>query len=233
MNTLSQAFNSGRFVLTAELECPRGASARNVERQATSYAGLVDAVNCTDNSAAVVRMSPVAAAAIAARAGVTPIVQLTCRDRNRIALQSDILGAAAVGAAAVVCMWGDPPAAGNHPEATAVYDLATLELIRAVTDLAGGRFLSGDPVATPPRLIAGAVASPEDSDAAVENLRAKAEAGAQFLQTQITYDVSTVEAWLARVRDAGLDRRLKILLGIAPIRRPAVLRFLDQQVAGV
>ena len=105
-----------------------------------------------DLGAAVARMSPVAAAAIAARTGVTPLVQLTCRDRNRLALQSEVLGAAAVGAAAIVCMWGDPPTVGNHPEATGVYDLDTTGLIRAVCRLAGGHFLSGDRVATPPRL---------------------------------------------------------------------------------
>src|SRR5215212_8109906 len=190
MNTLSQAFNSGRFVLTAELECPRGASAANVERQARAYAPLVDAVNCTDNSAAVARMSPVAAAAIAARAGVTPLVQLTCRDRNRLALQSEILGAAAVGAAGIVSMWGDPPEVGNHPDAKGVYDLDTLALIRAVRQLAAGQFLSGDAVTTPPPLLAGAVVTPADNAAAVENLRGKVEAGAEFAQTQIGFDIT-------------------------------------------
>src|SRR5438093_1652771 len=110
---LREAFASGKFVFTAEMECPRGASAANVERQARGYLPWVDAVNCTDNSAAVVRMSPVAAAAIAARTGLAPLVQLTCRDRNRITLQSDALGAAAVGAAGIVCMTGDPPGTGN------------------------------------------------------------------------------------------------------------------------
>lgn len=232
-NPLRQALESGRFVLTAELECPRGASAANVERQARAYAGLVDAVNCTDNSAAVARMSPVAAAAIAARAGVAPLVQLTCRDRNRLALQSEILGAAAVGAAGIVCMWGDPPETGNHPEATGVYDLATLDLIRTVRGLAGGHFISGDRVFSPPDLLAGAVISPEDSEASVQNLVAKVEAGAAFVQTQIGYHLDVFERWMRRVRAAGLHGRVRILGGVAPIRRLSIARYLADDVPGV
>jgi methylenetetrahydrofolate reductase (NADPH) len=232
-NALARAFESGRFVITAELECPRGASAANVERQARAYAGLVDAVNCTDNSAAVARMSPVAAAAIAARAGVTPLVQLTCRDRNRLALQSEILGAAAVGAAGIVCMWGDPPAVGNHPDATGVYDLDTTGLIQTVCRLAGGRFLSGDPVATPPRLLAGAVVTPADTAAAVDNLRGKVEAGAAFVQTQIGFDTGVFRAWMARVTAAGLHERVRILAGVSPVKRLLIARFLRDSVPGV
>jgi methylenetetrahydrofolate reductase (NADPH) len=233
MNKLAQAFEQSRFVLTAELECPRGASAANVERQARTYGRLVDAVNCTDNSAAVARMSPVAAAAIAARSGVLPLVQLTCRDRNRIALQSDILGAAAVGAAGIVCMWGDPPETGNHPDAKGVYDLTTLDLLRTVTALNGGRFISGDRVASPPDLLAGAVITPEDSDASVQNLAAKVDAGATFVQTQIGYDLGIFDAWMHRVRAAGLHRRVRILAGVAPIRRLSIARFLANEVPGV
>jgi methylenetetrahydrofolate reductase (NADPH) len=185
---LRLAFASGRFVITAELECPRDASAAYVERQARGYAPYVDAVNCVDNSAAIVRMSPVAAAAIVARCGLTPIVQLTCRDRNRIVLQSDALGAAAVGAAGIVCMTGDPPDTGNHPDAKAVFDINTIELMRAVRGLREGRFLSGDPVATPPDLLVGGVENPGDGERSIPRMVAKVEGGAEFLQTQITFD---------------------------------------------
>jgi methylenetetrahydrofolate reductase (NADPH) len=232
-NPLRRAFEARDFVLTAELECPRGASAANVERQARAYGRLVDAVNCTDNSAAVARMSPVAAAAIVARCGLPPLVQLTCRDRNRIALQSDILGAAAVGAAGIVCMWGDPPETGNHPDAKGVYDLTTLDLLRAVAGLNSGRFISGDRVSSPPDLLAGAVITPEDSDASVQNLTAKVDAGAAFVQTQIGYDLATFEAWMRRVHSAGLHERVRILAGVAPIRRLSVARFLANDVPGV
>lgn len=233
MNKLAQAFEQSRFVLTAELECPRGASAANVERQARAYGRLVDAVNCTDNSAAVARMSPVAAAAIVARIGVSPLVQLTCRDRNRIALQSDILGAAAVGAAGIVCMWGDPPETGNHPDAKGVYDLTTLELLRAVDGLNHGRFISRDRASSPPDLLVGAVITPEDSDVSVQNLTAKVDAGATFVQTQIGYDLESFDAWMRRVRLAGLHKRVRILAGVAPIRRLSIAQFLANEVPGV
>lgn len=233
MNPFALALASGRFVLTAELECPRTASAANVERQARAYAGLVDAVNCTDNSAAVVRMSPVAAAAIAARRGVLPLVQLTCRDRNRLALYSAILGAAAVGAAGVVCMKGDPPSVGNHPEATGVYELDTLELLRAVGAAREGHWPSGVALRTAPDLVPGAVVTPTDDGAAVANLRAKVEAGAAFVQTQIVLDTGLFAAWMRRVRAAGLHERVAILAGVAPIRRVAVAHFLRDHVPGV
>lgn len=232
-NPLRRALRERDFVLTAELECPRGASAANVERQARTYGQLVDAVNCTDNSAAVVRMSPVAAAAIVSRCDVPALVQLTCRDRNRIALQSDILGAAAVGAAGIVAMWGDPPETGNHPDAKGVYDLSTLDLLRTVIGLNAGRFISGDRVSSPPDLLAGAVITPEDSPASVENLAAKVEAGAALVQTQIGYDLAVFEAWMRRVRAAGLHQRVRILAGVAPIRRLSVARFLANEVPGV
>lgn len=232
-NAFAETLESGRFVLTAEMECPRGASVSAVARQARAYTGVVDAVNCTDNSAAVVRMSPVAAAAITARNGLTPLVQLTCRDRNRIALQSDILGAAAVGAAAIICMTGDPPETGNQPDAKPVFDLSSIELIRAVCRLNEGAILSGDRLSSAPSILAGAVATPEDSEAAVENLRAKIEAGASLIQTQIGYDLEVIEAWLRRVRRAGLHERAAILIGVAPPRRLSIARHLHENVPGV
>lgn len=230
---LREALAFGRFLITCELECPRNGSAANVERQARGYAPYVDAVNCTDNSAAVVRMSPVAAAAVAARTGVAPFVQLTCRDRNRIALQSDALGAAAVGAAGIVCMTGDPPATGNHPDARAVYDLTSVQLIETVRGLTAGHFLSGDPVRPVPDLLIGAVENPADGERSVERLVAKADAGAAFVQTQITFDVEAFGRWMALVRAAGLHGRVHILAGVTPVRRPAVARFLHEQVPGV
>jgi len=178
-------------------------------------------------------MSPIAAAAIAARCGVAPLVQLTCRDRNRLALQSEILGAAAVGAAGIVCLWGDPPETGNHPEAKGVYDLATRDLLRTVRALRDGRFLSGDRVYSPPSLLAGAVVTPADDRAAIENLRAKVEAGAEFVQTQIGFDITELRAWMRRVRAAGLHDHVRILVGVAPVRRLSVAHYLAEQVPGV
>lgn len=230
---LREALGSGCFIVTAELECPRGASAANVARQARGYAPWVAAVNCTDNSAAVVRMSPVAAAAIAAREGVTPLVQLTCRDRNRITLQSDALGAAAVGAAGIVCMTGDPPGTGNHPQAKAVFDINTLELMRAVRGLREGQFMSGDNVFSPPDLIVGGVENPADGERSIGRMAAKIASGMELVQTQITFDVEGFARWMELVRAAGLHERVRILAGVSPVRRPSIARYLHEHVPGV
>jgi methylenetetrahydrofolate reductase (NADPH) len=230
---LRAALQSSRFLVTAELECPRNASAANVERQARACAGLADAVDCTDNSAALVRMSPVAAAAIATRAGVTALIQLTCRDRNRIALQSEILGAAAAGAAGVVCITGDPPVVGNHPDAAAVYDLDSTGLLRVLRGMAEGSFASGEPLQPPVDLVRGCVENPADGAESVARLAAKAEAGAEFVQTQIGFGIDEFASWLHLLHAEGLDRRLRVLAGVAPIRRLSVARFLATRVAGV
>lgn len=230
---LRRVFDSDQFVITCELECPRNASATNVERQARGYAPWVAAVTCTDNSAAIARMSPLAAAAIVARTGVAVTLQLNCRDRNRLALQSDILGAAAVGAGGIVCLSGDPPAIGNHPEATAVYDLTSVELIAMVREMRMGRFLSGDPLAHPPDLLIGCVENPADGAASVERLAAKVAAGAEFVQTQLTFDVERFARWIEQVRAAGLDRSVRIFAGVAPVRRPAIARYLAEGGPGV
>ena len=231
---LRQVFASGRFVFTAELECPHDADAGRVERQARGYAPYVDAVNCIDNSAASVRMSPVAAAALVARTGLAPLVQLTCRDRNRIALQSDALGAAAVGAAGIVCMTGDPPGTGNHPDAKAVFDINTLQLMAAVRGLREGRFLSGDPLrAGPPDLLVGGVENPADGERSISRLAAKITAGVEFVQTQITFDAAAFAAWMDLIRAAGLHERVRILAGVTPVRRPAIARYLHDHVPGV
>jgi methylenetetrahydrofolate reductase (NADPH) len=230
---LRQAFTSGRFVITAELECPSHASAAHIERQARGYAAQVDAVNCVDNAGAVVRMCPVAAAAIVARSGLAPLVQLTCRDRNRIALQSDALGAAAVGAAGIVCMTGDPPGTGNQPDAKEVFDLTSAELMAAVRGLCEGRFLSGDPVTKPPELLVGAVENPADGERSIPRLAAKADAGVEFVQTQITFDPEAFARWMELVRAAGLHERVLILAGIAPVRRARTARFLHEHIPGI
>jgi methylenetetrahydrofolate reductase (NADH) len=224
---------SGRFLITAELESPRNSSSTNVRRQARAMAPFVDAIDCTDNSAAIVRMNPTAALALAAPHVRTCLIQLTCRDRNRIALQSELLGAAALGAAGAVCIGGDPPEAGNHPDAKAVYDLSTPELIGIVRGFAGGRFQSGDLLDPAVDLVAGCVENPADGEASIERLAAKVEAGAEFVQTQICFDLDQLEQWLALLKREGLGERVRVLAGIAPIRRPAVARYLTEHVRGV
>jgi methylenetetrahydrofolate reductase (NADPH) len=230
---LRETLNSGRFLVTAELESPRSASAANVRRQARAFAGLVDALDCTDNSGAAARMNPVAAAAIAAGSGMNTLIQLTCRDRNRIALQAELLGATAVGAAGVVCITGDPPGAGNHPAAMGVYDLDSTALIAAVRAMSAGRFMSGDELIPPVDLVTGCVENPADRDHSVDRLAAKAESGAEFVQTQITFDLDRFADWMDKIRTAGLHRKLRVLAGIAPLRRLSIARRLSTQAPGV
>jgi methylenetetrahydrofolate reductase (NADH) len=230
---LTEVMRSGRFVLTAELESPRNASTASVERQSRALGAYVDAVNCTDNAAAIVRMSPVAVAAIVARTGLAPLVQLTCRDRNRITLQSEALGAAAVGAAGIVCMTGDPPGTGNHPDAKAVFDITSIELMSAVRGLTQGHFMSGDPIDRPPALLVGCVENPGDGERSIGRFAAKIEGGAEFAQTQIVFDAEAFARWMELVRAAGLHERARILAGIAPIRRPRTAHYLNDHVPGV
>ncbi len=229
---LAGALAPGRFALLAELECPRNASAANVERQAAALAPYADAVVCTDNSAAVARMSPVAAAALVARMGVLPLVQLTCRDRNRLALQSELLGAAAVGAAGVICLTGDPPETGNHPQARAVDDLTVVELLRAARELRAGHFLSGDATRPAPALLLGCAVNPGEGGYAVERLAAKVAAGAELAVTQMVFDVAAFARWMEEVRATGLHREARIFASVAVIGGLGALRFIGQ-VPGV
>jgi 5,10-methylenetetrahydrofolate reductase len=230
---LTEVMRSGRFVMTAELESPRNGVAAGVERQARALGAYVDAVNCTDNAAAIVRMSPVAVASIVARTGLAPLVQLTCRDRNRITLQSEALGAAAVGAAGVVCMTGDPPGTGNHPDAKAVFDITSIELIAAIRGLTQGHFMSGDPIDRPPSLLVGCVENPGEGEKSIGRFTAKVDAGAEVAQTQIVFDVEAFARWMELVRAEGLHQRARILAGIAPIRRPRTAHYLNEHVPGV
>jgi methylenetetrahydrofolate reductase (NADPH) len=193
----------------------------------------VDAIDCTDNSAAIVRMSPVAAAAITGPLAPATLIQLTCRDRNRIALQSDALGAAALGAAGVVCIGGDPPSTGNHPQAAGVYDLTSVELIALLRGLSEGRLGSGEAILPAPMLVLGCVENPADGARSIERLLAKADAGAEFVQTQIAFDVEVFGRWMETARQAALHERLAILVGVAPIRSLKVARFLETHVPGV
>lgn len=233
MNPFRAALDSGRFLVLAELEGPRGASAANVRRQAEAYAPYVDAVCCTDNSAATARMSPLAAAAIVSAAGGVPLVNLNCRDRNRLALQSDVLGAAAVGAAGIVCIGGDPPATGDTPDAAPVWDVDAVGLIDAVVGLRGGRFLSGARVTSPPDLAIGTVTSTALDALCINELSRRIGHGAEFVLTQIGYDDASLRRWMELVRASNLHQRARIIIGVAPIRSLAVARFLRERVPDV
>ena len=240
---LQRRLAAGEFAVTAEIGPPRGADTAPVARTAALLRGWVDAVNITDNQGAAVRLSSLAGSIAALRAGVEPIMQLTCRDRNRIALQSELLSASALGVPNVLIMSGDHPRHGDHADAKPVFDLDSTQLLRVATAMRDqGRLMSGGELKPPPTWFLGAVENPpgppragvdqaghdaaEAANKAVHRLAGKIEAGAQFVQTQFVFDVAAFAAWLARVRDLGLDERCYILAGVGPIRSHRALAHL-------
>jgi methylenetetrahydrofolate reductase (NADPH) len=237
---LQQRLTAGEFAVTAEIGPPRGADTAPVARKAALLRGWVDAVNITDNQSAAVRLSSLAGSLAALAAGVEPIMQLTCRDRNRIALQSELLSASALGVPNVVIMTGDHPRHGDHSDATPVFDLNSTQLLRVATDMREqGRLMSGGELKPAPTWFLGAVENPpglaagvDDQDAteavdrATYRLSSKIEAGAQFVQTQFVFDVPAFAAWMARIRELGLHERCHILAGVGPVRSQRALAHL-------
>jgi methylenetetrahydrofolate reductase (NADPH) len=229
---------AGDFAVTAEIGPPRGADTAPVGRKAALLRGWVDAVNITDNQSAAVRLSSLAGSLAALAAGVEPVMQLTCRDRNRIALQSELLSASALGIPNVVIMTGDHPRHGDHSDATPVFDLNSTQLLRVATDMRDrGRLMSGGELKPPPAWFLGAVENPpgltfsdaeaaEAADRATYRLASKIEAGAQFVQTQFVFDVPAFAAWMTRIRDLGLHERCHILAGVGPVRSQRALAHL-------
>jgi len=238
---LQQRLTAGEFAVTAEIGPPRGADTAPVARKAALLRGWVDAVNITDNQSAAVRLSSLAGSLAAMAAGVEPIMQLTCRDRNRIALQSELLSASALGVPNVVIMTGDHPRHGDHSDATPVFDLNSTQLLRVATDMRErGRLMSGGELKPAPAWFLGAVENPpgfageavgdpeaaEAVDRATYRLASKIEAGAQFVQTQFVFDVPAFAAWMTRIRELGLHERCHILAGVGPLRSQRALAHL-------
>jgi methylenetetrahydrofolate reductase (NADPH) len=216
---LGRILRSGRFCVTAEVVPPRSADPAAVTAQARELVGYADAVNVTDNPASTAHMAPVAGVALVADAGVEPILQLTCRDRNRLALTSDLLGGWALGARAVLCLSGDPAARGDHPEAKEVYDLSAVDLVRLAAGLRDhGRLLSGATIDGPPRYLIGVADLPLAEGYDPARLEAKIDAGAEFVQTQIVYDLGAFSAWADAARARGVLDRVAVIAGVAPLR---------------
>jgi methylenetetrahydrofolate reductase (NADPH) len=233
---LSGRLKSGEVTVTAEIGPPRGADPDSIRRQVEPLRGWVDAVNVTDNQSAFVRLSSWAGSLLALAAGVEPVMQFTCRDRNRIALQSDLLSAGALGIPNVLLMTGDHPRFGDHPEAKPVFDIDSVQLLwTARTMRDDGRLLSGRRLNPPPRWLIGAVENPSAPPARFRAARLgkKVSAGAEFVQTQFVFDVAAFARWMAEVRDLGLDQRCGILAGIGPIRSLRALEHIRGTVPGV
>jgi methylenetetrahydrofolate reductase (NADH) len=233
---LEQALASGRPVLTCEIGAGDSADPEDLIRRARLVRDHVDAVNVPDNTAGVVHMSPVAACALLAREGIDPVMHLTCRDRNRLALQSDLLGAAALGVRNILCLTGDYLLQGDHPQARPVFDMDSVQLLGLADRMAReGRYLSGREIKPPPALFPGASENPFAPPYDFRPLRLikKIEAGARFIQTQITFNVERFAAFMTRVRDLGIDRRVPILAGVAPVRSSRAARYMRDRVPGM
>jgi methylenetetrahydrofolate reductase (NADPH) len=222
------------FCVTSEVVPPRSANPVAVIEQARGLVGYADAVNVTDNPTASAHMSPVAGAAMVAQAGLEPVMQLTCRDRNRLGLTSDLLGAWALGARSVLCLSGDPPDVGDHPAAMGVFDLDVLELIGLVVGLRNdGRLLSGARIQEPPRYFVGVADVPLNPGYVFDRLERKLDAGADFVQTQIVFDVDAFEDWAGKARDRGVLERMFVLAGVAVPKSLHMALYMREHLSGV
>ena len=233
---LEAACRSGKFVVTVELAPPDSANPDSLLQRAERFRGLADAINVTDGAGGNCHMSSVAASAVLAAAGFNPVYQITCRDRNRIAIQGDVLGAAALGVNNILCLTGDDVSRGDHPQAKPVFDLDSVSLIHVVRGMVDhGQFASGRPLEHPPRLFIGATANPfvPPFGDRVANLEKKILAGARFIQTQFCFDVGLLELFMQEVRARGLHRKASIIVGVGTMRTAKALRWMAGHVPGV
>jgi len=234
-SALAQHLRAGTFVLTAEIVPPASCDAHDLLEKALPLAGLADAVNVTDGAGARAHMGATAAAAILARNGIEPILQLACRDRNRIALAGELMGAAALGIRNLLLLRGDAPDAGNQKDAKPVFDLdsrALIEMAAAMRDR--GAMPNGQRVGAVPRFFLGAADTPIDPPPgwAPTALAGKIEAGAQFVQTQFCMDIGVIRRYLARLAAAGLGDKLHVLIGVNPLRSAKSARWMKQHLFG-
>ena len=233
---LERVLRSGRFAVTAELNPPDSADPQAVYDRALVLASVCDAINATDASGANVHMSSVSVCALLTRAGYEPVMQVSCRDKNRIAIQGDLLGAAAMGVRNVLCLTGDGVQAGDQPEAKPVFDLDSMTLLRTACTLRdNGMFLSGRKLDAPPKLFLGAAENPfaPPYDFRPHRLAKKVEAGADFVQTQYCFDVPRLREFMARVKDLGLHERVFILVGVGPLKSAKTAEWTRSHVPGV
>lgn len=234
-SALEAVLRGGGFALTAETSPPDSADPDRVLERAGALKGRADAVNVTDGAGARAHMSALACAAILAREGIEPVLQFTVRDRNRLALQGDLLGAAALGVTNILCLYGDDPTAGDQPDAKGVYDLDTCDLLSTARTMCDGAFPGGRAITPAPGLFIGAADAPRPLDATwkPDGLRAKIDAGADFFQTQYCFDMEVLRAYMARLTDEGITERAYFLIGIGPIVSAKSARWMNDKLFGV
>ena len=230
-NSLAELLQSGRFAITTELNPPKGTNVAPMLERAESLRGAVDAFNLTDSHTARMSMSPIAAARLLLDKGLEPILQMTCRDRNRIALQADTLAAAALGVRNIVTMTGDHPGGGDHPDAKPVFDIDSTALLRTLAGLREGKDMSGADLRGSPELFVGAVVNPgaDDLDREIGRMEEKIAAGAAFFQTQAVYDAGDFERFMRRVEGYGVS----IIAGCIMLKSGNMARNFNANVPGI
>ncbi len=236
-SNLERVLRAGHFAVTAELGPPQSADSQIIRQKAALLRGYCDAVNITDNQTAIVRMSSIGAAAIVLQEGLEPVIQMTCRDRNRLAMQSDLLGAYALGLRNLLCLTGDHQSFGNHPQAKNVFDMDSIQMIHMVAAMRDERvFECGDAMkGGEPRFFIGAAAAPFAGPVEFRPYRLgkKVKAGASFIQTQLVYDLDAFSQFMDKVRALGLHEQTYILAGVGPLKSPGMARYMQQQVPGI
>ncbi len=233
---LRQVLSNGGFAVTSECGPPRGANAEVVKKKGELLKGCVDSVNVTDNQTAIVRMSSIAACAHLLGMGLDPVMQMTTRDRNRIALQSDIMGAYSLGIKNILCLSGDHQSFGSQPDALNVFDIDSMNLIRTVKDMRDqGKDMSGFDLDVAPDMFIGAAANPfaDPFDYRVVRLAKKIDAGADFIQTQCIYNMERFKEWMKQAREEGLTEKTCILGGVTPLKSAGMARYMATKVAGM
>ncbi len=235
-SNLERILESGRFSVTAEAGPPKGSSPKVIQRKGELLKLCCDALNVTDNQTAIVRMSSLSGCVLLKELGVEPVLQMVVRDRNRLSLQSDILGAAALGIRNVLCLSGDHQKFGNHPTAKGVYDIDSIQFIQMVKTMRDEhKFLNAEEISGDVPFFIGAAANPfaDPFEFRVIRLAKKVSAGADFIQTQGIFDMAKFVEWMKMVRDRGLDEKTHILAGLIPIKSVGMARYMRSNVSGL
>ena len=235
-SNLEKILSAGHFAFTGELGPPRGANAKEVTQKAAHLKGHVDAVNITDNQTAVVRMSSWAACILLIQEGLEPNFQMVCRDRNRLAMQADILGVYAHGIRNMLCLSGDHQKFGDHPQAKGVFDIDSMQLINMVKRMRDdGQFLSGAELDEAPKIFIGAAANPfaDPFEWRIHRLAKKINAGVDFIQTQCIYNMEKFREWIKQANDMGLTEKAYILAGVTPMKSVGMAKYMKSRVPGM
>jgi len=233
---LEKVLEGGNFAVTAEAGPPKGTSPAVMLKKGELLRNCCDSANVTDNQTAIVRMSSLAGCVLLKQQGVDPVMQIVCRDRNRLAIQSDVLGAIALGVGNFLCLSGDHLKFGNHPTAKGVFDIDSIQLIQSLKNMRDEKkFICGEDISGEVPMFIGAACNPyaDPFEFRVVRLAKKVKAGADFIQTQAVYDVAKFARWMEMVTDKGLDRKTHILAGVIPIRSAGMARYMRDYVSGV